>query len=79
MATLLPESDEHHQVIGALMIANDVSEISKYRDDLEYMAYHDALTSLPNRSLINQELQKLANQGASFALFFYGSRPIQRN
>lgn len=70
MVTLLPEFDEHHQVIGALTIANDVSEISKYRDDLAYMAYHDALTSLPNRSLINQELQKLANQGASFALFF---------
>ncbi len=70
MVTLLPEFDEHHQVVGALTIANDVSEISKYRDDLEFMAYHDALTSLPNRSLINQELQKLANQGSSFALFF---------
>ncbi|MFV1921826.1 MAG: EAL domain-containing protein [Methylotenera sp.] len=70
MVTLLPEFDEHHQVIGALTIANDVSEISKYRDDLEYMAYHDALTSLPNRSLINQELQKLAKQGMRFALFF---------
>ena len=42
MVTLLPEFDEHHQVIGALTIANDVTEISKYRDDLEYMAYHDA-------------------------------------
>lgn len=70
MVTLLPEFDEHQQVIGALTIANDVSEISKYRDDLEYMAYHDALTTLPNRSLINKELQKLANQGNSFALFF---------
>ncbi len=70
MVTLLPEFDEHHQVIGALTIANDVTEISKYRDDLEYMAYHDALTSLPNRSLINQELQRLAGEGACFALFF---------
>ncbi len=68
MVTLLPEFDEHHQVIGALAIANDVTEISKYRDDLEYMAYHDALTSLPNRSLINQQLQHLARQEACFGL-----------
>jgi diguanylate cyclase (GGDEF)-like protein/PAS domain S-box-containing protein len=70
MVTLLPEFDEHHQVIGALTIANDVSEISKYRDDLEYMAYHDALTALPNRTLVNQELQKLAKAGSCFALLF---------
>lgn len=68
MVTLLPEFDEHHQVIGALAIANDVTEISKYRDDLEYMAYHDALTSLPNRSLINQQLQHLERQEACFGL-----------
>ncbi len=70
MNTLLPEFDEHHQVTGALAISNDVTEISKYRDDLEFMAYHDALTSLPNRTLLNQKLHSAAKDGVSFGLLF---------
>jgi diguanylate cyclase (GGDEF)-like protein/PAS domain S-box-containing protein len=70
MVNLLPEFDEHHQVIGALAISNDVTEISKYRHDLEYMAYHDALTSLPNRALLNERIRLSAENGCRFGLMF---------
>lgn len=70
MVTLLPEMDEHHQVVGAFAIANDVTEISKYRDDLAHMAYHDTLTTLPNRAFLNQELHKAASKGGRFGLLF---------
>lgn len=70
MVNLLPEFDENHQVVGALAIANDVTDISKYRHDLEYLAYHDALTSLPNRTLLNQRLHLAAKEGERFGLMF---------
>jgi diguanylate cyclase (GGDEF)-like protein/PAS domain S-box-containing protein len=70
MVNLVPEFDENRQVIGAVAIANDVTEISKYRHDLEHMAYHDALTSLPNRALLNQRLQMAATKGERFGLMF---------
>ncbi len=70
MMNLLPEFDEHHQVVGAIAIANDVTEISKYRHDLEHMAYHDALTALPNRAFLNQQLRLAASDGMRFGLLF---------
>ena len=70
MINLLPEFDENHQVVGAIAIANDVTEISKYRHDLEYMAFHDALTSLPNRAFLNQCLHTAAAKKACFGLIF---------
>lgn len=70
MVNLLPEFGEHFQVIGALAVANDVTEISKYRHDLEYLAYHDALTSLPNRALLNERIRLSAEEGRRFGLMF---------
>ncbi len=70
MMNVLPEFDEHHQVIGAIAIANDVTQISKYRHDLEHMAYHDVLTSLPNRAFLNQQLHLAAENGVRFGLMF---------
>ncbi|MEE9331611.1 MAG: EAL domain-containing protein [Methylophilaceae bacterium] len=68
MVNLLPEFDENNQVVGALALANDVTEISKYRHDLEYLAFHDALTALPNRTMLNQQLTLAATEGNHFGL-----------
>ena len=70
MVNLLPEFDEHSQTIGAIAVASDVSDISKYRYELEHLAYHDALTSLPNRTLLNQRLRLAASSGKPFGLVF---------
>ncbi len=70
MVHLLPEFNEHKKVVGVLALANDVTEISKYRHDLEHLAYHDTLTSLPNRTLLNQHLHLAAADGQRFGLMF---------
>jgi diguanylate cyclase (GGDEF)-like protein/PAS domain S-box-containing protein len=57
MVSLVAELDRDNQVIGALALANDITEMSQYRQSLEHLAYHDPLTSLPNRTLLNQRLQ----------------------
>ncbi|MCK5696675.1 MAG: EAL domain-containing protein [Gammaproteobacteria bacterium] len=39
-------------------IINDMSDHKEYKKNLEYIAYHDSLTQLPNRVLLTQRLQK---------------------
>ncbi len=55
---LIPEYDENRNVTGALTIATDITENAEYRQTIEHLAFHDALTDLPNRRLFNQELNK---------------------
>lgn len=50
----VPEFDVNKKVTGALALANDMTAVSEYRNQIEYMAYHDALTNLPNRTLFNR-------------------------
>ncbi len=40
-----------------LMLAHDVTERKRSEDQIRYLAYHDALTSLPNRALFEDRLQ----------------------
>lgn len=68
MVSMLPEYDAENKIMGVLAIANDVTEISKYRQDLEYLAYHDHLTSLPNRAFFNQRIKEIATSGEHFGL-----------
>lgn len=70
LMSLMPEFNKDGDITGVLAIASDVTEISKYRYDLEYMAYHDALTSLPNRTLLNQQLHLAVQNGGPFGLMF---------
>ncbi len=65
LVTVVPEYNKHNHIIGALTIANDVSEIVQYRQRLEHLAYHDPLTDLPNRTFLNEHLQKAVSQHAS--------------
>jgi|GEM_PF-1882990 len=55
---LIPEYDENHNVTGTLMIATDITENAEYRQTIEHLAFHDALTDLPNRRFLNQALNK---------------------
>lgn len=74
MVTLVPEYNNKHVVVGALMLSSDITEISHYRHSLEHLAYHDALTQLPNRTLLNKRLEaaiKYANEHQhGFGLLF---------
>ncbi|MBO0959006.1 EAL domain-containing protein [Neobacillus sp. MM2021_6] len=40
----------------------DISNKKHYEEKIKYMAYHDALTDLPNRRLYNQQLTSMLNE-----------------
>ncbi len=67
---IVPEFNVHKKVTGMMMLASDISELSEYREQVEYMAYHDALTKLPNRTMFNKRLiSVLANSRRQQQLF----------
>ncbi|WP_047541094.1 EAL domain-containing protein [Methylotenera versatilis] len=58
---ILPEFDVDKNVVGVMILGSDISEISEYREQLEHMAHHDALTSLPNRTMFNKRITSAIN------------------
>lgn len=59
---LIPDYDENLNVTGALTIATDISENAEYRQTIEHLAFHDALTDLPNRRFLNKALNRAIEQ-----------------
>ncbi|MBH0059256.1 GGDEF domain-containing protein [Pseudoalteromonas sp. SWXJZ94C] len=63
---------EEHQVRVA--VAHDITERKKMEEQLYYIARHDALTELPNRSLLMERLQKAIikaqKENSFFSLLF---------
>ncbi len=55
---MVPERNMENQVVSVLVIARDISERKHHEDQLRYQASHDALTGLPNRTLILDRLQQ---------------------
>jgi len=51
-----PIHDRRGQITGAVMVFHDVSTARAMTLKLAYMAQHDALTDLPNRSLLNDRI-----------------------
>lgn len=70
-------SKPHHigkKIIGRVWSFHDITEQSLLKEKLEYQATHDALTGLPNRTLlldrIWQEITRATRQNTKFAVFF---------
>lgn len=59
---------EEHQV--RIAVAHDITERKEMEEQLYYMAGHDALTGLPNRSLLMDRLQKVIVKAHRDNLFF---------
>ena len=55
--------DPENQITGYLAIAFDVSERKLLTDSISFMAHHDALTRLPNRTLLHNRLEQAIEQG----------------
>jgi len=55
--TLAPMPDEQGQVHEFLTLASDLSQRREAERQIAFMAYHDALTELPNRELLRDRLQ----------------------
>lgn len=49
--------DETNRLENIVIMATDISELRNSRDKLEYLATHDALTGIPNRTLLFDRLE----------------------
>ncbi|GIU23458.1 hypothetical protein TUM4644_16980 [Shewanella colwelliana] len=56
-----PYIDEQGLVLGSIVSAHNITEIQKAKQQTEYLAFHDALTSLPNRLALFQRISSLIN------------------
>ncbi|MFD1927019.1 diguanylate cyclase domain-containing protein [Sporosarcina siberiensis] len=67
-----PVFDESHSYSHMVIIVRDVSLQKKYETELEFLAYHDPLTSLPNRRFFQEALEKALSEyhkkGVKFAV-----------
>ena len=53
--------NEDNDVINYVAVFTDITEIKQSQSELNFLAHHDALTSLPNRLFFNQKLEKALN------------------
>lgn len=56
------------EIIGFYNIVKDISESDKAQKTINYLAYHDELTNLPNRRLYTKRLHQLKMQNSQFAI-----------
>ncbi len=72
--TISPILSPDGNVLGTIMVFQDVTEARAISEKMSHLAQHDALTGLPNRVLLTDRLQQacLKNQrsGQQFALIF---------
>ncbi|GGF87244.1 sensor domain-containing protein [Paenibacillus abyssi] len=62
------------ELLGAVIVINDITELKQAELTIRYMAFHDSLTGLPNRDLFSKNLIekiKLASQNnEEFSIMF---------
>lgn len=65
---------EFYDEVVALVVSSDITELKNTQELMEHMAYHDALTDLPNRSYLlerlEEELSRAKKQNIFGALLF---------
>ena len=65
----------HHQSLNFFIgVTHDITQKKKDQKEIEFMAYHDVLTSLPNRSYLKNEINTLLKKSSiikqNFAVLF---------
>lgn len=63
-----PVFDEHNNFIHKVMILRDIEQQKDYQTKLEFFAYHDPLTELPNRRALNEKLAEELEKGQKFTV-----------
>jgi len=54
----IPLTDDAGKIIGILGTFHDITDQKIYQDQLAHQAFHDSLTNLPNRTLINERINR---------------------
>ncbi len=71
---ITPVMDEQGRISNFVSTGRDISERIEYHNKLQFMARHDALTELPNRSYLIEHLNQLIEQASrnkqKFAVLF---------
>jgi len=60
--TLTPLENDEGQITGYLAMANDITKRKAAEKQVEFLAYHDALTGLPNRVLLQDRFSQAIAQ-----------------
>jgi diguanylate cyclase (GGDEF)-like protein/PAS domain S-box-containing protein len=58
LTSKVPLRNERGEVIGIVGICRDITDRKRAEDQIHFMAHHDALTGLPNRSLLMDRLSQ---------------------
>jgi len=48
--------DKNGEIINFISLFSDISEIKKYNEQMQYLAFHDVLTGLPNRTKLTEHI-----------------------
>lgn len=67
---IAPVCDDDGKITHYVGIQNDVSDTIRYQQELEYQATHDILTGLPNRSLLNDRIDRAISHGRRYNHLF---------
>lgn len=74
LVIIAPEYNAQNEIIGALALSSDITEITQYRQQLEQLAYQDSLTKLPNREFFYDQLaiaiESAAKKNSPFGVMF---------
>ena len=60
---------EFYDETVALVVSSDITELKVTQDLMEHMAYHDALTDLPNRSYLVERLEEEVNRAGKRGVY----------
>jgi diguanylate cyclase (GGDEF)-like protein/PAS domain S-box-containing protein len=67
---IAPVPDTDGAITHHIGVINDVTELIRYQEQLEYQANYDSLTRLPNRNLLRERLEHAIAGGVDLAVVF---------